>query len=331
MKTWLSLAIAVGAVCALTTVLLHPALAQEGGATQSAGPALSLSDLDALIEDDQDTRPTVTRGMLIDVLALVGFFTLALISFFRKSTPLKYATMVVAIVYMGFMKANLVSIVHIFGLTQWSFPLFEYNVGWYVLMGFTIASTVLWGRFYCGRICAFGALTQLMDKIIPAKYRYELPPAIERRAIYIKYVLLVAVVGYFLITKDNAVYRYVEPFWMFTLSGNTVMWTLLAALLITTVFIRNFYCRYLCMVGAGLGILSNLTVFGIKRWQQCNTCKLCEKECEWGAIEGPKISVSECVRCDDCEILYNDKARCVHWLMIAKAERKAEAEPHKPA
>lgn len=291
---------------------------------QDAGAMLSLDDLDALIEEDEDTQPTFDQGMLIDVLALLGFFTLALISFFKKSTPLKYATMAVAVVYMGFMKANLVSIVNIFGLLQWKFPLFEYNIGWYLLMGFTILSTVLWGRFYCGRICAFGSMTQLMDKIIPSKYRYELPPAIERRAIYIKYVLLFAVIGYFLVTKDNAIYRYVEPFWMFTLSGNALMWTLLAALLVTTVFIRNFYCRYLCMVGAGLGILSKLTIFGIKRWQQCNTCKICEKACEWGAIEGPKISTAECVRCDDCEIIYDDKKSCVHWLMIAKRERQAK-------
>lgn len=320
MKAWLSLAIAVIAlVGVLTSLPVFQAIAQEPART------LSLDDLDALIEEDQDTRPTFDRDMLIDLLILVSFFALALVSFFMKSTWLKYVTMVVAVGYMGFMRADLVSIVHIFGLMQWSFPLFEYNVGWYVLMGFTILSTVLWGRFYCGRICAFGSLTQLMDKIIPSKFRYELPPVIERKAIYIKYVLLFAVLGYFLVTKDNAVYRYVEPFWMFTLSGNAVMWTLLAALLITTIFIRNFYCRYLCMVGAGLGILSNLTVFGIKRWQQCNTCKLCEKACEWGAIDGPKISTAECVRCDDCEIIYDDKASCVHWLMIAKKERQAKA------
>lgn len=316
-------------IFALCVGLLIPTL--EPAFAQEAAPALSLDDLDALIEEDQETRPTFDRDMLVDLGILISFFTLALVSFFKKSRWLKYATMVVAIGYMGFMRADLVSIVHIFGLMQWSFPLFEYNVGWYVLMGFTLLSTVLWGRLYCGRICAFGSLTQLMDKILPSKFRYELPPAIDKRAIYIKYVLLVVVVGYFLVTKDNAVYRYVEPFWMFTLSGNTLMWTLLAALLITTVFIRNFYCRYLCMVGAGLGILSNLTVFGIKRWQQCNTCKLCDKECEWGAIEGPKISVSECVRCDDCEILYDDKARCVHWLMIAKNEKKAAGKTAPPA
>ena len=317
MINWASLLIKSGLLFFLTVSV---ACAQDGGAS-----ALSLADLDALIEGDNETTPTFDQRGLIDLLALIAFLALAVTSFLKKSTTLKYATMVVAITYMGFMKGNLVSVVHIFALMEWSFPLFQYNVAWYVLMLFTVVSTVLWGRLYCGRICAFGSLTQLMDRLLPSSWRVELPPWLDRRAIYVKYGLLVTVLGYFLVTKDNSVYKYVEPFWMFTLSGSAVMWTLLAALLITTVFIRNFYCRYLCIVGAGLGLLSNLTIFGIKRWQQCNTCKLCDKACEWGAIQGPKISVTECVRCDDCEILYNDEDKCPHWLMLKKTTAKLEA------
>ena len=291
-------------------------------AAQEVAPQLSLSDLDALMEEDEQSLPSFEGESLVDLFAIVAFFTLAVVSFIKKSTWLKYATMVVAIGYMGFMKGNLVSLVHIFGLLEWSFPIFQHNVTWYVLMIFTLVSTVLWGRLYCGRICAFGALTQLMDRIIPARFRYELPPHVDRKASYVKYVILVAVLVYFLITEDNFVYKYVEPFWMFTLSGSTVMWILLALLLFVTIFIRNFYCRYLCSVGAALGVISQLTVFKIKRWKQCDTCKLCEKACEWGAIQGPKISLAECVRCDDCEILYNDQDRCPHWLMQKKAEKK---------
>ena len=40
-------------------------------------------------------------------------------------------------------------------------------------------------------------------------------------------------------------------------------------------------------VGATLGVISLLTVFKIKRWSECTTCRICEKTCEWGAIDGP--------------------------------------------
>jgi polyferredoxin len=135
------------------------------------------------------------------------------------------------------------------------------------------------------------------------------------------------VLVYFLASRNVLVYRYVEPFWMFTLSGNAMMWTSLGVLLVATVFVRNLYCRYLCSLGAALGVISNLTVFRIKRWQECQTCKICEKACEWGAIRGPKIIASECVRCDDCERIYADEDRCVHWILDRKAKKRAASMP----
>ena len=320
-------------LCLLITPMAYaqenaPALAPAPAVNpqESDSPAFSFDELDALIEEDNETLPTLDGREIFDLLMLLAFLSLALFSFLKKSRTLKYLTMIVAVAYMGFIKANLVSMVHIFQLMEWSFPIFRYNVSWYVLMLFTVVSTVFWGRLYCGRICAFGALTQLMDRVIPSRFRFELPQRFDKRAIYIKYIILLTVMVYFLLTKDNFIYKVVEPFWMFTFSGSALMWTLLTLLLLVTVFIRNFYCRYLCSVGAALGLLSNLTIFGIKRWKQCDTCKLCEKVCEWGAIQGPKISVAECVRCDDCEILYSDEAKCPHWLILRKTQAKLETQ-----
>ena len=254
----------------------------------------------------------------LDLGLLAAFMALALVSFFRKSVTLKYVTFVAAIGYMGFAKSRLVSVVDLFAIADLSLPIFKYSIPWYLLSVFVLASTVLWGRLYCGRLCAFGALTQLMDAIVPKALRVEIPAMIEPRATWIKYGLLAGVLGYFIATHDVSIYRYVEPFWMFGLFGTTAMWIGLAVLLAATVFVRNLYCRFLCPVGAALGIISNLTVFRIKRWSECNTCKLCEKTCEWGAIRGPKIIASECVRCDDCERLYMDQKKCPHWLILFK-------------
>ena len=201
-------------------------------------------------------------------------------------------------------------------------PLFRSTLVWYAFAGVTVVSTVLWGRFYCGRVCAFGALTQLMDAVLPAAWRIEVPKAIEARASWIKFGLLAGVLAYYIATHNVLVYQYVEPFWMFTLVGTTPMWIGLGVLLVATVFVRNLYCRFLCPLGATLGVLSNLTVFRIKRWSECSTCKLCQKTCEWGAIQGPKILVTECVRCDDCERLYADEQKCPHWRILDYRSKK---------
>ena len=276
--------------------------------------------------DEDEAVPSWTqdvRDQAVDLAMFTAFATFAMVGFFRKSERLKWITMGIAVVYLGFARSQLITIVNIFGLTQWNLPVFRHNMTWYLFAIFTLVTTILWGRIYCGRVCAFGAMTQLLDKIVPARLRFEVPRRIDQRAAYIKYGLLVATVLYFLVTKDISIYRYVEPFWMFSLAASPAMWVGLGVLLVATIFVRNLYCRFLCPVGAFLGLISNLTVFRIKRWSECNTCKICEKKCEWGAIRGPKIIASECVRCDDCERLYMDKQRCPHWLIIIK--KKAQA------
>ncbi len=269
-----------------------------------------------------ETWAEILRPQSLDLALLVAFLALAVVSFMRKSVPLKLVTFAFAIGYMGFAKSYLISITNIFSALDWNWPVPKYNLAWYLFFGFTVVSTVLWGRLYCGRICAYGALTQALDVMLPARWRFEVPKAIEKRASFIKFGLLAALLGYYLLTHDLLIYQYVEPFWMFGMFGTTIMWSMLVVLLAVTVVVRNVYCRFLCPVGAALGLISYLTVFRIKRWSECNTCKMCQKTCQWGAIEGPRILVTECVRCDDCERLYADTAKCPHWRIIEYNEKK---------
>jgi polyferredoxin len=299
-------------VAASSIALRAPVFAQSTAETQ-AGP-FDFPDED----EDVPTWTDDLRAQALDITLVGAFTTLAFVSFFRKSERLKIVTLVAAVAYLGFTKSQLVSIVNVFGLFGGNLPIFRYNFGWYLLAVVTLVSTVLWGRVYCGRMCAFGALTQLIDRVVPARWQVKVPRALERRASYVKYAVLVGVIAYFLITRDPLIYPYVEPFWLFGFHGTPVLWVALGLLLVATVFVRNLYCRFLCPVGAFLGVVSKLTVFRIKRWGECKHCRICEKACEWGAIRGPQIVLTECVRCDDCERLYEDTKKCPHHLIIIR-------------
>lgn len=277
-----------------------------------------------------ETWADILGPQYLDLALLAAFLVLAWVSFTRKSVPLKLVTFALAIGYMGFAKSYLISITNIFSVLDWNWPVPQYNLAWYLFFGFTVVSTILWGRLYCGRICAYGALTQTLDVVLPARWRVEVPRPIEKRASLIKFGVLAVVLGYYVLTHNLLIYQYVEPFWMFGLFGTTAMWVGLGALLTATLFVRNLYCRFLCPVGATLGLMSYLTVFRIKRWSECNTCKMCQKTCQWGAIEGPKILVTECVRCDDCERLYADTQKCPHWRIIEYQSRKIQVLPLQP-
>jgi NosR/NirI family transcriptional regulator, nitrous oxide reductase regulator len=269
-----------------------------------------------------ETWAEILEPQRLDLALLAAFLVLALVSFRRRSVPLKYVTLLAAVAYMGFAKSHLISITNIFSVVDWNLPVFKYNLAWYLFAMFTLVTTVLWGRLYCGRVCAFGALTQLMDAVLPASWRIEVPKRVERHAGRIKFGLLATTLAYFVATHDMTIYRYVEPFWMFGLLETAPLWAGLGVLLVASIFVRNLYCRFLCPVGATLGLISTLTVFRIKRWQECNTCRICEKACQWGAIDGPRILVTECVRCDDCERLYANERKCPHWRILAYKAKK---------
>ena len=165
---------------------------------------------------------------------VVAFIALAFVSFFRKSKPLKYVTFVASVAYIGFYKSMLMSIVNVFGLFGGNLPILRYNLAWYLLAAVTLVSTVLWGRVYCGRICAFGALTQLLDAVVPARLRVQR----AARARTARVVHQVRDPGLRArptssITKDPLIYPYIEPFWMFGIYGRSApMWIGLGLLLV---------------------------------------------------------------------------------------------------
>ena len=307
-------------------------------------------------DEEEEAAPTLVAlagEQALDIGLFVAFAALAMVSFLRKSLPLKYITLVVAVLYMGVYKSQLISVVNVFGVLGGgtsafrlalpggdaatgsgiaaalasSLPPFAYSLAWYAFAIFTVVTTIVWGRVYCGRICAFGALTQLMDAVVPKRFQIEIPPALERRASYIKYGILFGAIGWYFFTREISFYRYIEPFWLFTFDATPVLWVLVGALLVASLFVRNLYCRFLCPLGAFLGVISFATVFRIKRWSECNTCRICQKACQWGAIDGPRILMTECVRCDDCERLYADEAKCPHWRIIEYNDRKIAVLP----
>ncbi len=155
---------------------------QQNPTDRSDPPSISLSELEALLDQDTAAAEAPSGDEIVDLMLLGAFLLVALISFLSKSRPLKYVTLVASVAYLGFMKSSLVSIVNIFGLLEWSFPIFRYNLFWYLIMIFTVVSTVVWGRLYCGRICAFGALTQLLDVVVPSRLQVKIPKRIESRA-----------------------------------------------------------------------------------------------------------------------------------------------------
>ena len=75
----------------------------------------------------------------------------------------------------------------------------------------------------------------------------------------------------------------------------------LFALLAANLFIPRFFCRFLCPLGALLGVFSRFSLFSIYRdLERCTECGLCQRHCEGGCAPNAALRQSECLACMNC-------------------------------
>lgn len=77
----------------------------------------------------------------------------------------------------------------------------------------------------------------------------------------------------------------------------------IAALVVASVFVQNFWCRYLCPYGALLGLASLASPFRIRREPQaCIDCAKCAKACPSALAVDKLVTIrsAECTSCLEC-------------------------------
>ena len=185
----------------------------------------------------------------------------------------------------------------------------ECRQGLLLLVTFTVVTTLLWGRVFCGFLCPFGVLQDLLERIVPRRRRHLVSGSLHRRAALAKYAVLALVVSPAVLGDGVSLFQYFEPFGtVFFASRSVLLWTIAAGILVASAIVPRFYCRYVCPLGAALALGSLLSPFRIRRVEQCGICKVCEQRCPTRAIDGAEIDFKECVRCNVCEIKLIEKA-----------------------
>ncbi len=196
---------------------------------------------------------------------------------------------------------------------------------------FIAITSLIWGRgVFCGWVCPYGAMTELLAKITSKLgiEDYELPDAIHHKLRYLRYGILFALVPIFL--WDSVLgekLAEVEPFKSTFLvpawgrSGLFLGWWLVLMLLSS--FMYRPFCRYVCPLGAGLAIFGSFRLAGPKRRNFCTNCKICTRGCEPRAIRSDgTIDSRECLSCMDCEANYRNAQVCPPLIGIEGLESK---------
>ncbi len=192
--------------------------------------------------------------------------------------------------------------------------------GFFIFLAIVLVSLVF-GKAFCSWLCPIGTISELigdfgdkiMKKIFKIKTPLRLPKWIDYPLRSIKYLLLgflFYAVFYLMNTVAleaflNSPYNQVADLKMYKffadLSQSAII--ILAVLFVLSIFIRNFWCRFLCPYGALLGLVSILSPNKIKRNPiSCIDCGLCNKACP-SAIKVDKVKTvisDECSTCLSC-------------------------------
>jgi len=192
-----------------------------------------------------------------------------------------------------------------------------------------IILTIIFGRFFCGWVCPFGAIHHFVGFLGNRKKSLSQKVRLNRyrKAQSIKYFILILFLAMAAFPSIAATLQtgLLDPIPLVTRSFNLLLvpladrvfgltsatdrfyegaWFILmiffAAILLNLV-IPRFYCRFICPLGALFAVIGRFAVWRIgKKQNECINCKLCEHSCEGGCEPAGNIKISECVLCLNC-------------------------------
>ena len=286
----------------------------------------------------------VLFSILLVVVAVVYAYreTLTRMSTHKNKWPVnafKYTAWGLSIVFVGFGAMAQPSITQVLTwfhslLFQWTWSLFLSDPFIFLFWIFIIVTVFLFGRgLFCGWMCPFGSLSEAIYKVARKvgfkRFQRQVPQRWHDRLKWLKYIIFFGLIAVSMFSMGLAEkLSEVEPFKTTFLVGVfNRPWPyglFVAAILGLSIFIERPYCKYICPLGASLAMPSTFRWFGLKRKQDCNSCKACAVGCGAQAIDADgRIDHRECLHCLDCMILYTDTKGCPP---LAKERKRREKD-----
>ena len=289
------------------------------------------------IWDDKQLQILALAAMLA-VLTLVFFFQTLATRNARAFFWFRMGFLTVTLVFLGWYANAQLSVVNLMALfgalvSGFSWQAFLLDPLTFILWFSVAAALLFWGRgAYCGWLCPFGALQELLNRIGRALHipQWTLPWGLHERLWPLKYMIFLGLFGVSLTSIEQAEHlAEIEPFKTAIILKFVRAWPFVAyaaALLIAGLFVERFFCRYLCPLGAALAIPARMRMFDwLKRYKECGSpCQTCANQCPVQAIHPTgEINPNECVDCLHCQVLYQSKTICP--VVIKKEKRRETA------
>lgn len=185
--------------------------------------------------------------------------------------------------------------------------------GMFLLIAF-LAMSFVFRKSFCSWLCPVGTFSEYLWKLGRETFRrnWTLPRWLDIPLRSLKYILLGLFLWAVWSMSPRAIQEFLEsPYGVvadvkmldfFRKMGMATAVTL-AILVILSVFVRNFWCRFLCPYGALMGFASMLSPVRIRREPaKCIDCAKCAKACPSSLPVDRLVQIrsAECIGCLEC-------------------------------
>ena len=223
---------------------------------------------------------------IVDIATLTALISIVAWAVIKKRTrkPVLWVS-ISAIAYFGFFRSGCVC--SIGSIQNISLALVDntYLLPLSVFMFFMlpILFAFLFGRVFCGGVCPFGAIQDLLNV-----KNYQPSKAVAGVLGIVPWIYLAFSILYAVTRTGFIICRY-DPFiGIFRLGGDVGLIFFGVLLLLASVFTGRPFCRFICPYGALLSLFSRVSIFKIKlTTKNCIGCELCHNACPIDAIKPP--------------------------------------------
>lgn len=169
-----------------------------------------------------------------------------------------------------------------------------------------LVSTLLAGPFFCGWVCLFGTLQDLVSKLTKGIKKFKMPKGLQKILVFSRYILMIVTT---LLTADFVftILQYDGRINFLSLLEGKILtvgaYALLGVYLAIAVFFERPFCNYMCPQGGKYGLMSTLRPFRIVRNSNlCVDCGKCNKVCPMNIdiMNHDNVKSLQCINCMSC-------------------------------
>jgi len=280
------------AALALLSAISMTGLSQGFDQPGAFGEPGQTREFETVQSDERSSTGYFIHDQLIKIAIVGGLSVLALGVLVFRGFRYRRLLLLVPIglvgFYLGGVLCPLSSVQNIF---------LKWHTGYMLLFLIPVIVALAVGRVFCGYVCPFGAMQELLHV---RRWALRIPTTWRRSLGIIKYVILIYLTVRVIVTGTGILQGHTPFKALFEWGGTPLTVAVTGVFAGLSVALWRPFCRFFCPLGALLSMVSRFSLWRLEAGEDCISCGKCTATCPASACQGGRIQSADCFLCGEC-------------------------------